>query len=341
MEQPGEARGNRGYYRLRKTVGKGDGAFALKDISAGTRILVDNALFIIEKQASDITLFDLRQALRKLDKTDQERFHTLPMPDDAKGSSHEAQQLAVFALHVHSIKGGAAQGCFIHASRFNHSCSPNCAMATNDEGQKHCYVFKDVRAGDELTFAYMDPVQYMTTDERQQYLREYLGGPCLCALCSTPAPQREASDLRRRLMRFLLFIRNGRDLPDDLRRMIPHDYYHNRILWGTMVEECTLWPMLLFAYLAEAEGIVCGVSLRYNFIDLIKVVIGWCINNKVTRLSVRTERCLRLWAKKARKAKRLTTGQDSDSGTSAEEGFADVCNLVDDIDARGFLPQFV
>ncbi|KAF7198514.1 SET domain-containing protein 5 [Pseudocercospora fuligena] len=336
-----KAQGNGGYYKLKKTVGKGDGAFALQDISAGTRILVDNALFIIEKSTSDLDPFDIHQALRKLSKTDQERFHMLPMPDYAKDSPREVRSFAIFALDHHSIRGGTAQGCFVHASRFNHSCSPNCAMATNDEGQKHCYVFKNVRAGEELTFAYMDPVQYMTTDERQEYLRDCLSGPCLCALCSTSAPQREVSDLRRRLMRFLLFIRNGSDLPGEVRRKIPRDYHNNYISWDTMVDKCILWPMLLFAYLAEAEGIVSGVSLRYNYIYLIKVVIGWCINNKVRRLSVETARCLRLWAGKAREAKRLTTGQDSDSGTSAEEGFADICNIVDDIDAEGYLPWSV
>ncbi|EME79555.1 uncharacterized protein MYCFIDRAFT_111183, partial [Pseudocercospora fijiensis CIRAD86] len=199
-------------YELRKTDGKGNGAFALKDISPGTRILVDNALFIIDKNLNHIGIHDVQQALRGLSNANQEKFHALPVPDYAQGHSDEHRRLAIFHLHNHTIRGGSAHGCFIHASRFNNSCSPNCAMASNDKGQKHCYVFKDVRAGQELNFAYTDSLLYMTTHERYEHLRDCLGGPCLCTLCITPAPQREASDLRRRLMRYLLFISKGHEL---------------------------------------------------------------------------------------------------------------------------------
>lgn len=50
------AEGNDGYYEIRRAGTKGNGAFALKDISAGTRILVDNALFMVPLKGNKISI---------------------------------------------------------------------------------------------------------------------------------------------------------------------------------------------------------------------------------------------------------------------------------------------
>ena len=60
-----------------------------------------------------------------------------------KGTSHSSQ----IGRNRHVLHAGLI-------SRVNHSCDPNCGIRTNRAGAHDFVAFRDIRAGEELTFDY-------------------------------------------------------------------------------------------------------------------------------------------------------------------------------------------
>eukprot|EP00933_Yihiella_yeosuensis_P043040 TRINITY_DN37750_c0_g1_i1.p1 TRINITY_DN37750_c0_g1~~TRINITY_DN37750_c0_g1_i1.p1 ORF type:complete len:373 (+),score=51.18 TRINITY_DN37750_c0_g1_i1:102-1220(+) len=80
-----------------------------------------------------------------------------------------------------------------NVARFNHSCKPNCDKSWDENaGMMRVFVCRDVKAGEELCFPYIDISQPRC--ERQATLQERYGFTCSCEACSSPDSK---SDLRR------------------------------------------------------------------------------------------------------------------------------------------------
>lgn len=155
-------------------------------------------------------------------------------------------------------------GCFSVSSRFNHSCLPNSAI-TSAGGKPTFKVMTDIEQGQELTFAYVDSLQYMHTVHRHSELKRINVHGCKCKLCCSPPVERVVSDMRRGLMRALLFMVRGQDLPfgSPTVERAERDIY---------IEDATLhW--LLIAMLAEAEGLIAGDVPYSSYANAAKLLV--------------------------------------------------------------------
>lgn len=87
---------------------------------------------------------------------------------------------------------------FLTGSRINHNCSPNC-IRWIDTATKELtiYAIKNIKAGDEITIAYVDSPGLLRS-ERDWRLVERYGVSCACAMCRdwavTDPLQRELSE---------------------------------------------------------------------------------------------------------------------------------------------------
>jgi len=89
-------------------------------------------------------------------------------------------------------------GICLPATRMNHSCLPNSFHYWNEKlGQHVVHVIKDVSAGEELTIAYVQPVQARTA--RRGQLRAKYGFDCGCAACDLSTVFGRESEQRREI----------------------------------------------------------------------------------------------------------------------------------------------
>ena len=111
------------YFELRRSSIQGRGAFALRTIRKGTRIIEYTGEIITDDEAD-----------RRYDDEKMARHHTF-----------------LFAVDVNHVIDGARKG---NAARFiNHSCEPNCE-AVIEENRVYIDALRTIRAGEELLYDY-------------------------------------------------------------------------------------------------------------------------------------------------------------------------------------------
>lgn len=256
-------RGNHGYYELRDAPGRGEGAFALQDLAAGTRILIDRPLMTFSVETNRIGDREVLDAYEQLQDDDKRDFDRTPAFHRSGERYFGARPADVFHCNKFSMNGGSRRGCFVYASRFNHSCSPNCDMSTND-GNMECHVLTDVAEGQELTFSYFHCVWYLPTDQRQEIAEKWLtpGARCLCSLCLRPEPERRESDSRRLRLRHLIYAWNGIDIAPEARSSIPVSEIEAEFGTPNCKQRGDLKPLREFIDTADQEGILAGRIFR-------------------------------------------------------------------------------
>ncbi|KAF7357576.1 Aldehyde dehydrogenase [Mycena sanguinolenta] len=98
-------------------------------------------------------------------------------------------------------------------SRLNHSCSPNTSTHFDKPSLSHrLYAVRDIPAGEELTFSYVDTEN--PTTERQKNLKPY-GFVCTCSACTDPASDARRATIETSAPNVLLWATLDRTLPDD------------------------------------------------------------------------------------------------------------------------------
>ena len=111
------------WFALSRSSIQGRGAFALKRIRKGTRIIEYTGEIITDDEAD-----------RRYDDETMARHHTF-----------------LFAVDVNHVIDGARKG---NAARFiNHSCEPNCE-AVIEENRVYIDALRTIRAGEELLYDY-------------------------------------------------------------------------------------------------------------------------------------------------------------------------------------------
>lgn len=108
-----------------------------------------------------------------------------------------------------------SDGCYALYARLNHSCVPNCIGWSTPTGQHDALVpgasivaTRSIDTGDEIVISYhSNRLNTMTMRERSKLLRF----TCTCQVCSGTASQRLCSDLRRRLLRGVIYLMQGHD----------------------------------------------------------------------------------------------------------------------------------
>ncbi|EGP87576.1 uncharacterized protein MYCGRDRAFT_93271 [Zymoseptoria tritici IPO323] len=333
--EPGEAFGNAGYYAIRPSPGKGNGAFALKNIKAGTRILVDQALFVTERPMPYVNEGDVQRIFANLSPPAKAQFLALPL-NALNRNAPDASLSAKFYSNMFHIRGQPREGCFGHASRFNHSCAPNCAITTNGQWQQQqCLTIRDVSVGEDLTFSYTEDFLLMTTQERMEDLA--MGGfSCGCTLCTQPAEDRVVSDLRRMLMRHMAFLWRGHDSRSAIPQVGAEYVHRHREYIEQQRPIGDTLPMILFAKLAEAEGIINRLpQLAYG--HAIAVVLDHAQANGFRRVPWSALLNIREWSRKARMIQRLHTGTETYNHDPTEQRFRWLCDRADRISLSGTL----
>ncbi|KAJ5178575.1 uncharacterized protein N7500_001274 [Penicillium coprophilum] len=192
-------------FELKPSPGKGWGAFATKHIKRGSLILREKALFFIPESHVDIMECNIFTAFMQLSPSQKEQVLLL------RDNGSEKFQSFVDILSENSFAVGAeypGRGLFTIGSRFNHSCLPNARAPITPGPFIEFYAIKDIEAGEEIYFCYNAELKAKTKDER----REALGFTCDCKACVPGTPFQELSDLRRRLIRGILYIIRGVDL---------------------------------------------------------------------------------------------------------------------------------
>ncbi|EHK43119.1 uncharacterized protein TrAtP1_001696 [Trichoderma atroviride] len=201
-------------FELKPSPGKGWGAFAKRRISKGATILAEKPLLIIQKPVQEITDHDVAMAFLQLAPRDKEKF--LRLGDNGPGPFESC--LAAMAQNTFEflIRGSnlPVYGLFVLLSRFNHSCAPNSKvpLLVTERGQETLAIIakKDISVGEEITFSYLPGFELKAQHERHRLLQF----TCKCDACHAGIEQKQASDLRRTLVRGLQYLSRGND-PDD------------------------------------------------------------------------------------------------------------------------------
>lgn len=147
------------YFELRKSAIQGTGAFALRDIKKGTRI---------------IEYLGQRISWRTADK----RYD-----DDKMGRHHTF----LFTIDDKTCIDGAVKGN--EAAYLNHSCDGNCE-AVNDRKRIFIEAKRDIKAGEELLYDY----QYERTDEHTEEDERFYACRCGARNCRGTILAGEVSD---------------------------------------------------------------------------------------------------------------------------------------------------
>ncbi|RKF54148.1 SET domain-containing protein 5 [Golovinomyces cichoracearum] len=166
---------NTEFFQVRKTLHKGYGAFASRNIDEGTIIMAEKPLM----KAEVMTVY---YEYEKLTKQQQNEFRSLagwkilgPMP------------IAIFKTNRFEITRTIG-GIFVRCSRFNHACHPyaNCTYAYEKaEDSLVITSIKKIFKGDEITISYTNV---------PSTLPENYGFSCDCPNCRIDTSQESKED---------------------------------------------------------------------------------------------------------------------------------------------------
>lgn len=202
-------------FELLSMQGKGLGLFAARSIARGTRIIEESPLLTMpRRQGQELTATDLSNALRDLDREQQDKFFKLHHNRDAlvERLSIQQPQLLIDLTRGHLVDAAAIfvgncvempevhtkrAGVFEHYSRINHACNPNVHNTYNPTlGKLTVQAIQQINKGEEILTSYIDGT-CSTRQQHQQVLSNW-DFDCGCRTCT--GPKAAASDERRRRM---------------------------------------------------------------------------------------------------------------------------------------------
>jgi hypothetical protein len=205
------------------------------------------AMFTLDQPFSTVHERDLRKKFKSLTTAQTHTFVHLPTitPTD---------RTSLKEIFIDTIFGDFLNfsSCFVVYSLMNPSCTPNTRIMVNTFTHDIAlFLENDASAGDELCYPVTHSLSCMTTAERRIYLQRSQGDGtfvCGCATCRAPDEIRRISDLRRCVMRHLLYLIKGCDLPD-VEPTVPE--------WKQDLVGSRIWELHLelFDLLAEAERV--------------------------------------------------------------------------------------
>lgn len=167
--------------------GRGKGVFALRPFRSGDKILVERPVIVISEEIDpflSVTLEynklpdSIKAAVDDLYKLPLDHFvrvFNLP-PRELKRFSDKPYQLAFLSNRF-------AEGLFITASRFNHSCLANCELHFIDDFNVGIIsALTDIEKDDELTISYVGFYDDLIRDPDMIYKK--WGFKCKCKRCT-------------------------------------------------------------------------------------------------------------------------------------------------------------
>ena len=159
---------------------------ALKNISPGTKILIEAPIFTVSMpemiagqgfRIQDMVA-DIEHQFSKLSLPQQEEF--LALHDHRFPGDSESHLLTIFRSNAYNT-GDNHVGAFPKTARINHSCRPNCRNFWSEgTGTRIIYAQREIREGEEITVSYIPLLK--SIKDRQARLQQY-GFVCDCAAC--------------------------------------------------------------------------------------------------------------------------------------------------------------
>ncbi|RDW62442.1 hypothetical protein BP6252_11875 [Coleophoma cylindrospora] len=155
---------------VQRSVGKGYGVFATKNIPVGSLILSEAPLVVLIDHGSRVDPLDT--AVNALSPARRKAYRRLC---SYRHRPSETLNRSILYSNGFAV-GETTTGVFELASRINHSCTPNCAFAWNEE--LGTMVFKnccELSQGQELTINY---------GHHKGHLKKFYGFECDCGSCT-------------------------------------------------------------------------------------------------------------------------------------------------------------
>ncbi|KAL6922946.1 hypothetical protein FSST1_000220 [Fusarium sambucinum] len=183
---------------IQSIPGKGKGVVALRQITMGTRILIERPI-LQTNNAPPATLEPvIARKLKALTKEKQRQF--LSLHNNIPGKHPFSGIMITNALPCGSgANGGGA--VYPTISFINHSCLANTHHSWNETlGKETVHATRDIAPGEEITIFYDD---VGPSAIRKPWLKENFGFDCNCSVCLLPPAELEKSDKRRERIQHL------------------------------------------------------------------------------------------------------------------------------------------
>ncbi|CEI41784.1 hypothetical protein FVEN_g3769 [Fusarium venenatum] len=172
--------------------GKGKGLVALRQITMGTRILIERPILQTNNTPPALLEPIIARKLKALTKEKQRQF--LSLHNNIPGKYPFSGIMITNALPCGSgVNGGGA--VYPTISFINHGCLANTHHSWNETlGQETVHATRDIALGEEITIFYDD---VGPSAIRKPWLKENFGFDCNCSVCLLPPAELEKSDKRR------------------------------------------------------------------------------------------------------------------------------------------------
>jgi hypothetical protein len=179
-------------FEVRESQDKGLGLFALRDFKKGDKILVERPVIVMTVDSSeesslllalqvknqfDVCLPTVQAAIASLSREESTNLEMRAF-EDKFGVGPMVYKRNSFGLEPGS-------GLFVNASRFNHSCMPNCnRYYVHDHKLMVISAGKDIACGDELLISYTREFLKAGFEIFQKHMMGAWGFQCTCHACS-------------------------------------------------------------------------------------------------------------------------------------------------------------
>ncbi|KAK4161388.1 hypothetical protein QBC43DRAFT_357958, partial [Cladorrhinum sp. PSN259] len=211
-------------YQVRSVQGKGLGAVATRFIPAGTEVIGDYPVVMVDDLAvrgrrlgldggkAKLERLVARAVGEGLDGESKRYFGGLSGRDS--DDEEEGWELKVFGKNAFRVKvkvpterDGQEEKVFHvvfrDVSRVNHDCSPNMGYYFDQRTLRQRVVAaRDIEPGEELSIGYVDLTK--PSSDRQKLLHDSWGFTCTCRRCTLPTRENEESDYRAEQIHTLL-----------------------------------------------------------------------------------------------------------------------------------------
>jgi hypothetical protein len=94
--------------------------------------------------------------------------------------------------HLASMTGEA--GIYPLTAMINHSCDPNCAFTSDDEGVLYVVATQAIEVGEEVALSYVEAIGKQSLGKRRSELQQSFAFCCECSRCVAEAASGNSSD---------------------------------------------------------------------------------------------------------------------------------------------------
>merc|ERR1719430_105839 len=181
---------------VRKSPGKGQGVFAIRNFSPGQVIWSEPPVITYRKDPKATKEYFLEMLYKRflaLDEEKQRKLLALYDPGEEPERSEEKWRVARIC-NVNEVGGKEMiNAVFEKYSRLNHSCCRNSVGQVSEDGRHQVRAVKKITKGEELTVTYLEG-KLAIRDERQDLLGRKWGFSCDCPVCKLPEEESREND---------------------------------------------------------------------------------------------------------------------------------------------------